>query len=170
MSDTTASAARPPGTPLQICLMVLCAILLFGALTDLPNAFEDYGHQTALLKFAQGLTSIYLVLAPVLAAIALYFAVRRQQARAIYALAALIFAEWLSELPSIAIHGLQITPDFSGLVPFGTYVVLPAIGVAAILLARRERFGLATLLVALPTFAHWAGVIAFAIGVMIYGF
>jgi hypothetical protein len=55
-------------------------------------------------------------------------------------------------------------------VPFGTYVVLPILGIAAIVLARRGRFGYATLLAALPTMAHWAGVIAFTIGIMVYGF
>jgi hypothetical protein len=170
MSDTTASAVKPPGTALHVCLILLCAIQLLSGLVDMSNAFTDYGHTTALLKFAQGITSVYLVLAPILAAAALYFAIRRQYLFAIYTLAALIFAEWLSELPSIAIHGTEITPDFSGLVPFGTYVVMPILGVAAIVLARRGRLGLATLAAALPTIAHWGGVVVFFIGIMIYGF
>ena len=170
MSDSTASTPRPPGTRLQVCLILLSGVLLLGGLADLPNAFEDYGAKTAIGKFAQGLTSVYLVLTPILAAVALYFAIVRQYTRALYTLAALIFAEWISELPSIAIHGTEITPDFSGLVPFGTYVVMPILGVAVIVLAQRGRFGLATLAAALPTIAHWAGVVAFAIGVMIYGF
>ena len=170
MSDTTTSAVKPPGTRLQVCLILLSAVQLLGGLVDISNAFTDYGHTTALLKFAQALTSVYLVLTPILAAIALYFAIRRQYVRAIYALAALIFAEWLSELPSIAIHGTEITPDFSGLVPFGTYVVMPILGVAAIVLARRGRLGFATLAAALPTIAHWAGIVAFTISIMIYGF
>jgi hypothetical protein len=170
MSDIAATATHPPGTRLQVGLILLSAVQLLGGLVDLPNAFTDYGHETALLKAAQAITSVYLVLTPILAAAALAFAVLRHFARAIYALAALIFAEWLSDLPSIAIHGTEITPDFSGLVPFGAYVVMPILGVAAIVLTRRGRLGLATLAAALPTLAHWAGVIAFTIGIMVYGF
>jgi hypothetical protein len=44
------------------------------------------------------------------------------------------------------------------------------VGVIGVLTLRKERLGLATILAALPTVVGVAGVVAFAIGVSIYGF
>ncbi len=169
-ADSTPPAALPGGK-LWIALLVITIIELLSALTDLPGAFYDYGHTTRLLIFAQALTSVKIVLAPALAAAGLYFAIKGNVRYAIIALAGLSLLSWATDLPSIAIHGLELSPDFGGVTVIAVRFITPLVAIAAIALAwRNERLGLATLLAALPTIAAWAGVAAFAVGIAMYGF
>jgi hypothetical protein len=58
-----------------------------------------------------------------------------------------------------------------GLISFAQTFIYPLIAGMAIYLARiNARLTLATVLVAVPTAVTWGGVIAFAIGVALYGF
>ena len=70
---------------------------------------------------------------------------------AIMALGALVLMNWLNYMPSVVRHGL----DFGGLSAFETpvqIIAFPLMGACAIALAaRKERLGLATLLVSIPT-------------------
>ena len=176
MSDNAAppASSSPPDTApaakWKPALLIVAIVVLASALTDLPGAFYDYEHDTTLLVVAQWLTTIGLLIAPVLAAAALFLVLRDRLVRAIDVLAAIILVDWLFELPSIAIHGLELSWDIGGITAFVHYFVKPVIAVAAIVLSRRGRLGAATLLVALPTIVSWLGVLAFAVGVMIYGF
>jgi hypothetical protein len=70
------------------------------------------------------------------------------------------------------IHGLEfLTGGINGLYLFAQMVVFPLLAVVAFVLARRnERLWLALLFASLSTLANIAGVIAFAIGVGLYGF
>jgi len=73
-------------------------------------------------------------------------------------------------MPSVMRHGL----DFGSLSAIQTSVQIiafPLMGACAIVLAaRKERLGLATILVSIPTLYSVAAVIAFGIGIFLYGF
>lgn len=116
--------------------------------------------------------SAVIVLSPILAAVALFFAIRGPIARAIIPIGALALLDWLSYVPSLVNHRSEFpTPGFMGVVEIAQFVVLPALVMLAVVLAwRGERLGLAAGLALLPTFVNIAGVIAFGVAVAIYGF
>jgi hypothetical protein len=172
MTTHAGTDAAPSHRWLRLLLVVVGALEFLDALSSVQNAFIDYHHDTTLLRFAQALTSVKLLLAPLLAGAALIFAALSNFRYAILALAALTFATWvLDSLPSIAIHGVKFSLDFEGLAELLLYVVAPVTAAAAVLLAWRDkRFALASLLACLPALAKWAGFVAFFIAIMIYGF
>src|SRR4051812_12193736 len=67
----TADQAPTPHRAVRIALIVLSAILTFGALKTLPLAFHDYAPRTPLGVFAQRLTTVQILLTPLLTAAAL---------------------------------------------------------------------------------------------------
>ena len=73
-TSTSTDTASPPHRWLRIGLAIIAAFELLDALSGVQNIFTDYHHPTALLRFAQTLTSIKLALAPVIAATALVYA------------------------------------------------------------------------------------------------
>ena len=172
MTAPADAIALPPRHPvLRTMLAIVAAIELVGALTGLASLFYEYGHATPLLIWAQRATSVKLVLAPIIAAAALVLAAMGRLRNAIVALAALMLVAWASDLPSIAIHGLELSADFGGALAVLARFGYPLIGVAALILAlRNQRLVLAGVLVSLPTIVAWAGVVAFAIAVSIHGF
>ena len=143
----------------------LSAIKDFPILFSVPEQF-----------FGQGLggwiIAAKLVLTPFVALAALIFAASGLVWQAIFALAGVIFLIWMSYMPSVVLHGL----DFAGSLPvalqglFQIILVPLFVAVIVVLAMRKERLGLATVLATLPTIVGWLGVIAFAIGVSIYGF
>ena len=153
-------------------LVFIAAIELVDAPSSVQGIFTDYHHETALLRFAQGLNSIKLALSPLLAGAALVFAARGNLRYAIFALAALTLAGWLLDsLPTIVIHGFKPSLDFGGIEKFAFYLIAPVIAAGAILLAvNRQRLGLAALLACLPALYKWASVAAFFVALLIYGF
>ena len=169
----TMPAEKPLATPgrLRLALIVLAAIESAAALSGLPGIFYEFNPTTPIGKFAQALTSIDLALAPVFALTALYFAAAGHLRYALMAIAIRILVSWASDLPSIAIHGLELSTNLGGLHVFAARFLAPVIALSALRFAfRNEHLWIATILVALPTIAKWAGVLAFAIGVVIYGF
>jgi hypothetical protein len=116
--------------------------------------------------------SAAIALGPFLAAAALIFAIRGPITRAIIAIAALALLDWLSYVPSVVKFWSEFPgPGFVGLHGIVQMVVLPILVVTAICLAwRGERIGLAAALALLPTVLNILGVVAFGIGVAIYGF
>jgi len=173
-AETPASLPAPPAASprLHIGLMVLSGLILLGALSDVPAIFFDYGHTDRLVIFAQRLTSLKLALAPVIAGAALYFAITRKLPHAIVALATLMLVNWLTELPSIAIHGMEMkNGGITSLVIAAQRFLYPLLAVAAMAAAlRNERLVTATVLTAIPMIVQWLGVVAFAVGIAIYGF
>jgi hypothetical protein len=157
---------------LRIGLTAVAALEFLDALSGVQNIFTDYHHDTALLRFAQTLTSVRLALAPVIAGTALLYAAWGNIRRAILALAALVLTVWLlDDLPSIAIHGFELSADFGGMLAFFQHFVFPASAIAgAALVLKNRQLPLAGLLVSIPTIVNWAGVVAFTVAVMIYGF
>jgi hypothetical protein len=172
MTTIASTDAAPSYRWLRVFLVLIAALEFLDALSGVHNIFTDYHHDTTLLRFAQALTSVSLALSPVLAGAALIFAALGNIRRAILALAALVLAVWLLDgLPSIAIHGIKLTPDYGGLEEFLLYFFAPATAVAAALLARKDRrLPLAGVLVCLPALFKWIGGVIFLIAVMIYGF
>lgn len=172
MTADTAALPAPTRQPvLRIALTVLAAIETLSAMSDFSALFFDYGHTQPLLVFAQTVTKAKLAVAPLFAIAAFVFALSGRMRAAVATLAALILLAWLSDLPSIAIHGFELSASTGGLVVFTQRFVYPVIAIAAIALARRNmHLGAAALLVSLPTVISWLGVLAFAIAISIYGF
>ncbi|OCK54051.1 hypothetical protein [Bradyrhizobium sp. LMTR 3] len=161
---------------LYLFLIIIAAIEAFEGLSHLPMLFGDTsevpgpGIDGAIIK-------AYVASHPVLALAALGFATVGRLHYAVIALGALVLMNWLNYMPSVVRHGF----DFGGISAFQTpvqVVAFPLMAACAIALAaRRERLGLATLLVSIPTLidvltviVNVLGVIIFAIGIMIYGF
>jgi hypothetical protein len=168
---TTTDAPAKQRSWLWFGLLVLTVIETLSALSDVSGIFYDYGNTTPLAIFAQWLTRVHLAVAPLIAGAALVFAIMSRFRAAIGALATLILVEWISDLPSFAIHGVELGGGFTGLQVFAAQFLYPVIAVVALVLAvKNTRLGLAALLVSLPTIIKWAGVFAFGIAVMIYGF
>jgi hypothetical protein len=110
-----------------------------------------------------------ILLRPLLGIASIVALVRGRIPSAIMALAGIALLSWLSDLPSVVIHWPD--PDLWGLEGIAHLIVQPLLAVAAIRLAWRTQWlGLAALLAILPTAAAVISVIAFTVGVLIYGF
>jgi hypothetical protein len=173
-ATTLPEAARVPIRPprllgLYLLLIIIAAIEAFEGLSHAPMLLGDMseipgpGVGGAIIK-------AYIAAHPLLALAALALATAGQLRYAIMALGALILMNWLNYMPSVMRHGL----DFGGLSAFQTpvqIIVFPLMGACAIALAaRKERLGLATMLVSIPTLFDVLAVIAFGISVFLYGF
>ena len=171
MTTAASTDSAPPYRWLRVLLVLIGALEFLDALPGVQNIFTDYHHDTALLRFAQGLTSVRLALSPLLAGAALVFAALGNIRSATLALAALILTTWLMDsLPAIAIHGLRLKADFGALEEFVLYFFAPSTAVAAAILALRDRLALAAALVSLPFLFKWVTGVIFIVALMIYGF
>ena len=92
-SVDTADAAPPSYRWARVGLVFIPAIEMLDALSSVQGTFIEYHHETALLRFAQGLNSIKLTLSPLLAGAALVFAARGNLRYAILAYCA--YSCWL---------------------------------------------------------------------------
>ena len=172
MTTPAGTDAAPSHRWLRVFLILVAGLEFLDVLSGVQNIFTDYHHDTALLRFAQALTSINLALSPLLAGATLIFAALGKIRYAILALAALVLAGWLLEsLPSMAIHGVTLSLDFGSLEELFYYFVAPVVGATAALLALKDqRLPFATLLACLPALFKWIGLVVFFIAIMIYGF
>ena len=118
--------------------------------------------------------AVRIVLVPLLAIAALVFALMGDLPRAIMAIAAVVLATWLAEEITSFLYPPKSPGSFAGVL--GVYAFLqrfvyPLIAIAAIVLAwRNERLVQAGLLASVPTILGALMVVAFGIGVLIYGF
>lgn len=168
-ADRTDEAQAHPRARLYLC--AVAAAQMVNALSGLSAIFYDYGHTDPLVIFAQRLTTIQLALAPFLAGAALALALMGRVRHAIIALAALILLNWIADVPSFFIHGIEWPHGLIGLHVLAQQFLYPLIAVAAIVLAwRGEQIAAAAILVSVPIVLALAGIFAFAIGVAIYGF
>jgi len=169
MPDTDPAPRR---LRLRIALGMIAAIELLDRLSSLPNIFHDYHQTTAYMRFAQTLTSVQLGVTPLIAAAVLVLAAIGRLREAIVGLATLVLTVWLlDDLPSMPIHGLEFSWTYGGIEVFVHHVMFPLLAIAGATLALKNRWlALAGLLVSLPTLINWAGMVAFTIAVMIYGF
>jgi hypothetical protein len=168
--DAVPAPIRPPRLlGLYLLLIIVAAVETFDGLSNAPMLFGDMstipgpGIGDAIIK-------TYIASHPVLAPAALAFATCGRLRYAIITLGALVLMTWLHFVPSVVRHGF----DFDGVSAFETpvrIIAFPLMAACAIALAARgERLGLATLLVSIPTLYGAASVIAFGIGIFLYGF
>jgi len=171
MTTETGVAAAPEAARwVRLGILVLAAIRLWGAISGLAvfANLSEYGN-----SLAQWMIFANIAVAPILAGAAVYYAAKHRLANAIVALAGMAIAELLLvNVPTLFNHG----PDNFGTGPLAAFVfaramVLPALCFVAVWLARQNRhLTLAAVLAGLPVVADIIGVVAFTIGVMIYGF
>ena len=150
----------------RIVALAAAAVQFMSSLPDLAALFADASEPRFAIVVAK------MVLAPVIAFAALYFAVRGPLRHALIALAALSLLTWASFLPAFRIEPPNAQSGAFGLA-FAAYqlVLAPLIaGVVVVLALSDKRPVLATLLAVVPTLVGVAAVVAFAINVFIYGF
>ncbi len=168
-ADSAAPAPAPRLMGLRMVLIILAAVELFDGLSSVLILFGDMSHIGSGL--GGGLIKARLAAHPVLAAAAIAFAAMGRVRHAIIALGTVIIMSWLSDMPSIVLHGLGLKGAFSIVETTAKIIAFPLIAACAIAYAaHNEHLGRATLLVAIPTLFNVVMVIGFAIGVMIYGF
>lgn len=166
----TAPAVAPQKS-VRIALLALAILECLGALKGLGVLLGDgaelsgggWGHAAVMA----GLTA-----APLLAFAALAFAMRGNLRFAIMAIAGIVLLTALSYLPSAMLHGLhQSGSGLYGLHAAAKLILFPLMALAAIALAARDqRLGLATILVWVPMLAGILSLVAFSLGVGLYGF
>ncbi len=176
MTDVDDNAGNNPREadaprPLRLLLAIAAVLELWSAVSDLPVLFGDLS-KISRPVFGGAIIIAKLALQPLLALAALGLAASGRVRPALFAFAAMIFLTWLSFLPSVASHGLDLggSPYVNAEMLF-RIVLAPLIAMAVAGLALlRERLGLAVVLAILPTLVAVFGTMAFAIGVSIYGF
>jgi FAD/FMN-containing dehydrogenase len=171
------SGAMPAPPPAATRLIGLRVVLILAALFEAFDGYAtfsatigDPSHRGAL-GLAGVLTTAQIASHPFLAAAALGFALIGRVRDAIIAMGAILAMNWLSEMPSVVLHGFELNDPTNGPLVLSHIVAYPLMAACAIALARRgEWLGIATTLIALPTLFTWVGVTAFAIAVSIHGF
>ena len=154
---------------LYLPLIIIAAIEAFDGLSHVPALFGDMSEIPGS-GIGGAIIKAYIAVHPLLALAALALATVGRLRYAIMALGALVVMNWLNFMPSVVGHGL----DFRGVAAFETPVriiafpLMAACGIA--LAARSQRLGLARMLVSIPTLYSVFAVIAFGIGVFLYGF
>jgi hypothetical protein len=164
-----------PGRPdfslpnwMRLVLIVIAAFQTLGSLNTLPVLFDG---DPSIPGTTPGglLIAATILLSPVVAVAGFVWALKGELARAVMAVAGVSLLDWISYFPSFVSHW----PDPSLLSFPGPLIffVLPACAPVAIVLAWRRQwpklsFGLAIV----PWLFRALMVIAFAVGVMIYGF
>jgi hypothetical protein len=171
MATADTSAQPAPPVALRIALIVIAAIATLSGISEFSGIFYDFGHTHPLLVFAQRVTSANLIAAPFIAGAALVLAALGRVRGAIVALAVRVLAAWVAELPSIPLRGLELPTNSNSAFVFAHQMVLPLLGVVAIVFAvRNTHLILATVFVTLPMVLTGLGVAAVVISVAIYGF
>ena len=168
--EAAAAPIRPPRLlGLYLLLIIVAAIETFDGLSSAPMLFGDMS-KTPGPDIGGAIIKAYIASHPVLAIAALVLATIGRLRYAIITLGALVLMTWLHFMPSVVRHGF----DFDGVSAFETpvrIIAFPLMAACAIALAARgERLGLATMLVSIPTLYGVASVIAFGIGIFLYGF
>ena len=172
MTQADTTSAQETGAPgwVRVLLVIITAIETLTGVSELTVLFGDISE---IPGYSLGGLAIIakLALHPVVALVALVFAVKDDVPRSIIALAAWVMLGWLTEVPSFFIHGIGFSLQYGDLYVLAIAFVFPVLGVAAIWLALQKRqLGLAAIFVSVPTIAQWLGVLAFLIAVMTYGF
>lgn len=168
---TSTLQVAPQSQQWPLYLVGLAAALeLIGGLSDWPALGGDISRLTGH-TFIGWIVVLKIAVFPPLALAALVFIGLRRLQPALLFMAAMIMLAWLSYLPGLAGRGLDLQGDlFVNAQLIFQYIGLPLIACAVAFLALSgERFGLASLLAALPTAANLAALVAFAIGLGIYG-
>jgi hypothetical protein len=169
-ADTAAAPAAPRHLGLRTVLFIAAAMEAYDALS---NVFILFGDMSEIPGpgFGGFLIKAHLATHAPLALAAVVFAAIGNVRHAIIALGAVVIMTWLNYMPSVVRHGFGFDNAYTTLQGAAQIIGFPLMAACAIAYAARgQRLGIATALVSLPTFWFWLGVIAFAIGVSIYGF
>jgi hypothetical protein len=168
--DTSATPASQE-RKLRVLLLIIAIIESVSSLSSLPVIFADRAELLGT-GFMGWVLTVELAVMPIIAIVAAVHAFKGRLRHAIVVLATLILVTWLTDLPSLFSHGLELNGSFfvvlHGLAQAVAYPILAL--TAALFALKNERLGLAAIFVSLPTIISILGVIAFAIGVSIYGF
>ena len=174
MTQAVEAAGAPAKQPRRwpgLLLLLVAIIELMGGLGALPilagNLDEIPGP-----GLGGKIIIATIILRPIAAAAALFFLVRGNLPGALVSMAIVILVGWISYLPSVQLHGLELQGDgVGGLFSFALLILPPILVLAISALALTgKRLTLATVLAALPTLISILSVVAFGIGVAIYGF
>ncbi len=160
-----------PSRWLRIYLIVIAIVEGLEGIGKIPILFSGDAEVPGPGWSGWAVTSELALTLP-FALVALFFLVKRDVRRAIPALAGIGLVKWISYLPSLAIHPAEFPgPGFMGVFMAMQMTVFPLLMLMAIALCwKNQRLALAGILASVPTIAHWLGVVAFGIGVAIYGF
>ena len=173
MTDTASVApAAQPAKWARLLLLIAAMIEFLGGLRGLPMLLGDLNEVPGPGLDGQIILA-GIVLQPLLALAALFFTVRGKIPYALVAMAFIILMAWLSYVPSVRLHGLDLSQGdaFTTTMLGWQLIVAPVVALAVAGLALREtQLTLATVLAVLPTLAHVLSVIVFGISVAIYGF
>ncbi|MEA2899255.1 MAG: hypothetical protein QOJ84_4870 [Bradyrhizobium sp.] len=175
MTEPAATAAAPPPTRqrhlgLRVLLIIVAIFEALDALSSVSILFGDMS-QVPGPGIGGFLIKTHIATHLPLALAALVFAAIGRVRYTIIALGAVVAMTWLNYMPSVVLHGLGFDSGFSALHTTAQIIAFPLMAACAIALAARDRrLGLATALVGIPTLVNVFGVIAFAIGVSLYGF
>ena len=168
------SAAVPAAQPRRWSglLLLIAAIMEFlGGLGALPILAGDLSEVPGP-GLGGAIIIATIIVRPIAAAAALFFIVRGNLTWALVSMAVVILVGWITYLPSIQLHGLEMQGDGAGGLFTFAILILPPILVLAItgLALTGKQLTLASLLAVLPTAVSILAVVAFGIGVAIYGF
>lgn len=151
----------------------LLVVALFETWDGLSGVGTLFGETSEILGPGVGgfLIKTYLATHPVFALAALILAAIGRVRFAVMALVGVMIGRWLWLMPSVAIHGLEMKNFYSVQSTIALNIAPPLLAACALALSiRNQRLGLATLLVCLPSLYAVFSLVAFAIGIAIYGF
>lgn len=155
---------------LRVMVLVVAALELLGGLRDFPILLGDTS-QIPGPGVGGFIIKAKIALQPVVAALAVIFAIAGRLRYALIALGVVILLTWANYMPSVFLHGLDAGDGLGGVWTLFQIVLAPLIAATIIALAIRDQhLTLAAALAVLPTLVGVLGVLAFAIGVGIYGF
>ena len=175
MSDTAAAPqADLPAQPaiwLRTLLIVIAVVEGLEGLFKIPLVIE---RDPVIFGKGWGSYAVGAELALTLpfAVAALFFLLKGDFRRGIGFVAGIALLRWISLLPSVVNHPASFPgPGFSGVVQILQIMVFPLLMLMVIALAcKNERLTLAGTFASLPAVTNWLSILAFGIGVAIYGF
>lgn len=169
-ADPAPAASAPRHLGLRAVLVIAALFEAAQALPDVPMLFGDMSEIPGP-GFGGFLIKAYMATHAPLALAALLFAAIGNVRYAVIALGAVVIMTWLNYMPSVVRFGFGFENFYTTAQGVAQIVAFPLMAACAIAYAaRNRRLGIATALVSIPTFWFWLGVIAFAVGVSIYGF
>ena len=170
-AHATAAEAVSVSRRWRMLLIAAAALEFLGGVRDVPILFGNLAEVPGP-GLGGGIIAAKIALQPILGLAALVCAWKGRLRESLLAMAAIILMTWLSYLPSVTLHGLDLKGSaFVNLQMIFQIVLAPALAAAVAALAIRNRITpTAIMLAILPTIAGILGVVAFAIGVAMYGF